>query len=328
MVFRAANTVKSIILPTSILIFIGLGLGTSLTSALSLKIAAFNIRLLSPKILEPENRDRLKGIILTLKKNDIVLVQELIGHGYTAVIERILNELNSDQPFVDEWAEVHSELLPRNNDVRHREAYAYFYRTRKVSVIGDENGYCQWPERATTDETDERDGDCTIRSEIINDETARTFVFKRPPFIVKFATAARNVRNRFRFGFIGFHAIYSNVSACKKEVEQLDLVYKNMKKVWNMEDFIIGGDFNTRPNKGNNNWGPLFNDPYYMSVINYGVWTNVAQTQTYDRLVLAGNQMRNYYVEGSGKPSKFAGENGRPISDHYPVRLKLRINRN
>jgi endonuclease/exonuclease/phosphatase family metal-dependent hydrolase len=178
-----------------------------------------------------------------------------------------------------------------------KEQYAYFYKTSIVSVVAT----YQWPD--TSD------------------------IYEREPYIVRFRASNYAVGD---FGFIGIHV---KPEDAVNEIDKLTDVYNSMTSMWNLQDFILGGDFNAactyvRPA----DWANirLRQDSRFLWVIGDSIDTTSTTTNcAYDRLVLAGSRLRGAYFTGTAVPYNYETALGisnalaLEVSDHYPVEMSL-----
>jgi len=178
-----------------------------------------------------------------------------------------------------------------------KEQYAYFYKTSIVSVV---NTY-QWPDTAD--------------------------FFEREPYIVRFRASSYAVGD---FGFIGIHVKPEDAVA---EIDRLTDVYDNVKNLWNLQDFIIGGDLNAGCTYVKASDWPnirLRQDSRFLWTIGDSVDTTASSTVCpYDRLVLAGTKLRGAYLANTAKAYNYETGLGisnalaLEVSDHYPVEMSL-----
>jgi endonuclease/exonuclease/phosphatase family metal-dependent hydrolase len=188
-------------------------------------------------------------------------------------------------------------LSPRLGRTSSKEQYAYFYKTSVVSVV---NTY-QWPDTAD--------------------------IFEREPYIVRFRASSYAVGD---FGFIGIHV---KPEDAVNEIDKLTDVYNSMINLWNLQDFIIGGDLNAGCTYVKAADWPnirLRQDSRFLWTIGDNIDTTSTTTVCpYDRLVLAGTKLRGAYFTGTAVPYNYERGLGitnalaLEVSDHYPVEMSL-----
>jgi hypothetical protein len=255
----------------------------------SLRVAAFNIQVFG--VSKMDEPEVVECLKEILIRYDITLIQEIRDSSFTAIYE-LLDEVNSMG--AGNYAMELSDRLGRTSS---KEQYAYFYKTSTVSVVST----YQWPDSAD--------------------------IYEREPFIVRFRASGYTVGD---FGFIGIHV---KPDDAVNEIDKLTDVYYSMRSMWNLDNFIIGGDLNagcTYVSSGD--WANirLRTDSTFLWTIGDSVDTTTSSTNCpYDRLVLAGSNLRSNYMSGTAVAYNY--ENGLGISnalaldvsDHYPVEMSL-----
>ncbi|XP_022450443.1 deoxyribonuclease-1 [Delphinapterus leucas] len=266
-----------------------------LQQALSLRIAAFNIRTFGETKMS--NATLSNYIVQILSRYDIALVQEVRDNQLMAV-GRLLDKLNQDDP--NTYHFVVSEPLGRNS---YKERYLFLFRPDQVSVL-DSYQY---------------DDGC---------EPCGNDSFSREPAVVKFSSPFTQIKE---FAIVPLHAAPSDAVA---EIDSLYDVYLDVWQKWDLEDIMLMGDFNAgcsyvTPSQ----WSSirLRRSPPFQWLIPDTADTTVTSTHcAYDRIVVAGPLLQDAVVPNSAAPFDFQAAYGLSdqialaISDHYPVEVMLK----
>ncbi|KAM9057865.1 deoxyribonuclease-1 isoform 1-T7 [Megaptera novaeangliae] len=266
-----------------------------LQQALSLRIAAFNIRTFGETKMS--NATLSNYIVQILSRYDIALVQEVRDNHLTAV-GRLLDKLNQDDP--NTYHYVVSEPLGRNS---YKERYLFLFRPDQVSVL-DSYQY---------------DDGC---------EPCGNDSFSREPAVVKFSSPFTQIKE---FAIVPLHAAPSDAVA---EIDSLYDVYLDVWQKWDLENIMLMGDFNAgcsyvTPSR----WSSirLHKSPHFQWLIPDTADTTVTSTHcAYDRIVVAGPLLQGAVVPNSAAPFDFQAAYGLSdqtalaISDHYPVEVTLK----
>ncbi|XP_014688666.1 deoxyribonuclease-1 [Equus asinus] len=271
-----------------------LALAGLLQVALSLRIAAFNIRTFGETKM---SNDTLSNyIVQILNRYDIALIQEVRDSHLTAV-GKLLDRLNQDDP--NTYHFVVSEPLGRNS---YKERYLFVFRPDQVSLL---------------DSYQYNDG-C---------EPCGNDTFSREPAIVKFSSPFTQVKE---FAIVPLHAAPSDALA---EIDSLYDVYLDAQQKWDMEDIMLMGDFNAGCSYVTSSQWPsirLRRNPAFWWLIPDTADTTVKSTHcAYDRIVVAGTLLQEAVVPDSAVPFDFQAAYGlndqtaEAISDHYPVEVTL-----
>ncbi|XP_046522597.1 deoxyribonuclease-1 [Equus quagga] len=271
-----------------------LALAGLLQVALSLRIAAFNIRTFGETKM---SNDTLSNyIVQILNRYDIALIQEVRDSHLTAV-GKLLDRLNQDDP--NTYHFVVSEPLGRNS---YKERYLFVFRPDQVSLL---------------DSYQYNDG-C---------EPCGNDTFSREPAIVKFSSPFTKVKE---FAIVPLHAAPSDALA---EIDSLYDVYLDAQQKWDMEDIMLMGDFNAGCSYVTSSQWPsirLRRNPAFWWLIPDTADTTVKSTHcAYDRIVVAGTLLQEAVVPDSAVPFDFQAAYGlndqtaEAISDHYPVEVTL-----
>uniref|UniRef100_A0A7N5KCR8 Deoxyribonuclease n=1 Tax=Ailuropoda melanoleuca TaxID=9646 RepID=A0A7N5KCR8_AILME len=252
-----------------------LALAGLLHVALSLKIAAFNIRTFGETKMS--NTTLSHYIVQILSRYDIAVVQEVRDSHLTAV-GRLLDILNQDDP--DTYHYVVSEPLGRNS---YKERYLFLFRPDQVSVR-DSYQY---------------DDGC---------EPCGNDTFNREPAIVWFHSPLTAVQE---FAIVPLHAAPLDAVA---EMDALYDVYLDVRQKWDLEDIMLMGDFNAgcsyvTPSQ----WASirLRTSPAFQWLIpDTADTTSTATHCAYDRIVVAGTLLQHAIVPDSATPFDFQAAYG------------------
>ncbi|XP_036683093.1 deoxyribonuclease-1 isoform X1 [Balaenoptera musculus] len=270
-------------------------LAALLQQALSLRIAAFNIRTFGETKMS--NATLSNYIVQILSRYDIALVQE-VRDNHLMAVGRLLDKLNQDDP--NTYHYVVSEPLGRNS---YKERYLFLFRPDQVSVL-DSYQY---------------DDGC---------EPCGNDSFSREPAVVKFSSPFTQIKE---FAIVPLHAAPSDAVA---EIDSLYDVYLDVWQKWDLENIMLMGDFNAgcsyvTPSQ----WSSirLHKSPHFQWLIPDTADTTVTSTHcAYDRIVVAGPLLQGAVVPNSAAPFDFQAAYGLSdqtalaISDHYPVEVTLK----
>ncbi|XP_055990988.1 deoxyribonuclease-1 [Sorex fumeus] len=272
-----------------------LALAGMLQVALSLRIAAFNIRTFGEAKIS--NATLANYIVQILSRYDIAVVQEVRDSHLTAV-GTLLDKLNEKGS--DTYHYVASEPLGRST---YKERYLFVFRPDQVSVL---DSYLY-------------DDGC---------QPCGNDTFSREPAIVKFSSRYTEVKE---FAIAPLHAAPTEAVA---EINSLYDVYLDIRKRWNLENIMFMGDFNAGCSYvSQSQWATirLRTDPTFLWLIPDSADTTVTITVcAYDRIVVAGTELRNAIVPGSAgifdfqTAYKLSSQMALAISDHYPVEVMLK----
>lgn len=252
-----------------------LALAGLLQVALSLKIAAFNIRTFGETKMS--NATLSHYIVQILSRYDIAVVQEVRDSHLTAV-GRLLDALNRDDP--DTYHYVVSEPLGRSS---YKERYLFLFRPDQVTVL-DSYQY---------------DDGC---------EPCGNDTFSREPAIVRFHSPLTKVQE---FAIVPLHAAPLDAVA---EMDLLYDVYLDVRQKWDLEDIMLLGDFNAGCSYvAPTQWASirLRTSPAFQWLIpDTADTTSTATHCAYDRIVVAGTVLQHAIVPDSAAPFDFQAAYG------------------
>lgn len=262
-----------------------------------MKIAAFNVKTLG--ITKVEDEFVVPYLIEIMSRYSVVVILEVRDTSGEAM-EMLLQKLNSascnqNNPFFM----TASDPLGRET---YKEQYVCFYREADVTL---EDCY-QYPD----------------------DQVGNVDAFAREPYILRFYCPNTVVKN------LVLIPIHTKPDDAEKELNDLDYVVQAVMKKWGTEKIMILGDFNA-----DGRYLPLEQKsriqiccPPYCWLIDDDVDTTTSNCNdnTYDRIVVFGEEMLEAVVPGSAKAFNFqrefnlTDEQALSISDHYPVEVELK----
>ncbi len=258
-----------------------------------ISIGAFNIQVFGQSKMDKAGVPEI--LVDIISRYDVILIQEIRDISETAIYE-LLELVNTETG--GQYALLLSDRLGRTSS---KEQYAYFYKTKVLSVL-DTHHYDDGPEP---------DGD----------------VFEREPYLARFQVLSHTLN----FSLIGIHAAPADAEA---EVDALLDVYEDMQAYWQETDVILLGDFNADCTyiSDNDQAGiRLWQDPRFVWWIDDDVDTTTRTTDcAYDRIV-THSDLKSRVVAGSAGVFRFDLAYGlsaletEVVSDHYPVEIKIRV---
>ncbi|XP_068585706.1 deoxyribonuclease-1-like isoform X1 [Cebidichthys violaceus] len=261
-----------------------------------MKIASFNVQRFGlTKVSDP---DVLSALVKIVSRYDIIVVLEVVDVS-GASVKTLLEELNKVNT-THHYALQISTRLGRN---RYKEQFLFLYRDDVVDLI-----------------------DCyQYEDDQLNDVDA----FAREPYILHFKPRNTVLKN---IVLIPVHAAPWDT---EKELDELYEVFLVVKDKWKTDNIMILGDFKAD--------GPhvtqkemeeirIRSDKNFHWLIGDDVDTtsNTSNEQSYDRIVVYGEDMLAAFVPNSAKPFNFhkeftmTEEMALRVSDHYPVEVELR----
>ncbi|ELW72124.1 deoxyribonuclease-1 [Tupaia chinensis] len=275
-----------------------LALAGLLQVALSLKIAAFNIRAFGESKM---NNVTLSNYITQIVSDyDIALIQE-VRDSHLVAVGKLLDKLNRDVP--DSYHYVVSRPLGPST---YKERYLFLHRRDQVSVL-DSYDYTR---------------------EHCKDHPCSNHTFSRPPIVVKFSSPCTHVKT---FTIVPLHAAPEAAAA---EIDALYDVYQDVREKWATEDIMLMGDFNAGCRYVTEAQWPgirLRTDPALQWLIDDTADTTVTSTYCpYDRIVVSGTLLQEAVVPDSATTFDFEAayklskSMALAISDHYPVEVTLK----
>ncbi|XP_042081761.1 deoxyribonuclease-1-like 2 isoform X2 [Haplochromis burtoni] len=259
-----------------------------------MKIASFNIKKFGKKkVSDPDVLEILTKIV---SRYDIILILEVVDASRES-IEIFMKELNK----------VHEgytyNISDRLGSTRYKEQFMFIYKSDVVTLVNHE----QFNEEATTGK------------DVIN----------RDPYILKLRCSNTVVEDLVMI------PVHTKPKDSVKELDELYDVVMFVKTDWNTDNIMILGDFNADGSyvsdhdmktiriRKDENFHWLIGD-------NVDTTTSTKNTNTYDRIVVYGDDMLNAVEPESAKAFNFKEEfnldekQALKVSDHYPVEVELK----
>ncbi|XP_041365098.1 deoxyribonuclease-1-like 2 isoform X2 [Gigantopelta aegis] len=259
----------------------------------SVRIGAFNIKHFGDsKMRDSVVADQIKRIV---SGYDIILLQEVRDKDESSLVT-LRNMLQSDLPdkkfqFVASW--------PLGRSSQYKEQYAYFYRTKTVTIID------------TYQFNDTNYGD----------------VFEREPFSV-FVRVASKERS-LELALIGLHAQPTNAMA---EINALDHVVLAVLARWQPKNLVVLGDLNADcryAKEADLDATSVFTD--FTPLIGHDADTTVKTSTTcaYDRINVHGSELKQkiiqHGVDDFEKNMGLTSTEAYDVSDHFPVDFSIDV---
>ncbi|XP_030634125.1 deoxyribonuclease-1-like 2 [Chanos chanos] len=261
-----------------------------------MKIAAFNIQKFGrSKISDPAV---LSTLIKIISRYDITVILEVVDASGTSV-DTLLEELNKFNKKHHYTLQISSRL----GRTRYKEQFMFLYRDDLVDLIGS----YQYEDNKEGEED----------------------VFAREPYILRFRCLTTVLKD------LVLMPVHTKPDASVKELDELYDVFLEVKKKWNTDNVMILGDFNADGSYVSNREMKeirIRTDKKFHWLIrdNVDTTTSIGNDNTYDRIVVYGDDMLNAIVPHSAKTFNFQQEFGLTeeealkVSDHYPVEVELK----
>ncbi|MBN3305830.1 deoxyribonuclease gamma [Amia ocellicauda] len=262
-----------------------------------MKIASFNIQKFGKN--KVADKKILPILIKIVSRYDIILILEVVdttGRAITKFFQE-LNKANKSQPYTMQL----STRLGRNV---YKEQFMFLYRKDLVEL---------------TDSYQYEDNQA-------GDQDA----FAREPYILRF-----NCLNTVLKDLV-LIPVHTKPEDSEKELDELYDVFEIVKKKWDTDNIMMLGDFNADGayiSKAKMKRIRIRKDPNFHWLIGDDVDTTAStgNDNTYDRIVVYGDDMLDAIVPGSAKPLNFqkefalSEETTLDVSDHYPVEVELKV---
>ncbi|XP_073669702.1 deoxyribonuclease 1 like 4, tandem duplicate 1 isoform X1 [Paramisgurnus dabryanus] len=261
-----------------------------------MKVASFNIQKFGKtKLSDPLVR---KTLIKIVSRYDIVVILEVVDSKGDAV-DDFLKELNKSNKTHHYTLEI-STRLGRGN---YKEQFMFLYRDDLVDLVGS----YQYEDNQPGDED----------------------AFAREPYVLRFTCHKTVLKD------LVLIPVHTKPEDSVKELDELYDVFQNVKEKWKTDNIMILGDFNADGSYvSNKNMKKIRirSDKNFHWLITDDVDTtaNTSNDNTYDRIVVYGDDMLDAVVPGSAVPFNFqkayklTNENALKVSDHYPVEVELK----
>ncbi|XP_058615690.1 deoxyribonuclease 1 like 4, tandem duplicate 1 isoform X2 [Onychostoma macrolepis] len=264
-----------------------------------MKVASFNIqRFGKSKLSDPFV---LKTLIKIVSRYDIIVILEVVDSSGDAV-DHFLEELNKFNKTHHYTLEI-STRLGRGN---YKEQFMFLYRDDLVDLVG------------SYQYKDDQPGD----------EDA----FAREPYVLRFKCHKTVLED------LVLVPVHTKPEDSVKELDELYDVFQEVKMKWKTDNIMILGDFNADGSyvsdeemetiriRSDNNFHWLIGD-------DEDTTASTRNDNTYDRIVVYGDDMLKAVVQDSAKPFNFqeayklTDEDAKKVSDHYPVEVELKRKR-
>ncbi|XP_041837280.1 deoxyribonuclease-1-like [Melanotaenia boesemani] len=262
-----------------------------------MKVAAFNGKNLGIK--KVKDKDVCKHLIEIISRYSVVILLEVVDKNGEAMklLLKTLNSTgdNSKHPYSIKA----STSLGRQT---YKEQYVCLYREDEIKLK-----------------------DCMqYEDNQVGDEDA----FAREPFILRFSCPTTAVKD------LVLIPVHTKPEDAEKELDELHDVVEYVRKKWETDNIMILGDFNADGqylSQKKKKRIRIYSPPYNW-LIDDDVDTTASNNNfnTYDRIVVYGDTMKDAIVPGSAtafnfqKSFKLTDEEALGISDHYPVEVELK----
>ncbi|ESO91187.1 hypothetical protein LOTGIDRAFT_105537 [Lottia gigantea] len=264
-----------------------------------LRIGSFNIKTFGKsKMNKLVVAERIAKIV---SGYDVLLIQEIKDKAGLSII-KLFDMVTKLNP---EFGYVMSDRLGRGV---YKEQYAFFFRTDRV-YVKSEFQYDDGPDDGTD-------------------------VFSREPFCIQFWQTMTALMLSV-FAVCGIHIEPGKVP---EEMDGLLDVYNVVAARWGTRNVVLTGDFNADGSyltRTEEEKLLLKNDPRFLWVIGSeaDTTTKIKSNNAYDRILVAGTELQNAIVPGSGKVDRFDLEESPilteseayAVSDHYPVEVSFKF---
>ncbi|XP_059425049.1 deoxyribonuclease gamma-like isoform X1 [Carassius carassius] len=264
-----------------------------------MKVASFNIqRFGKSKLSDPFV---LKTLIKIVSRYDIILILEVVDASGDAV-DNFLKELNKFNKTHRYTLEI-STRLGRDN---YKEQFMFLYRDDLVDLVGS----YQYEDNQPGDED----------------------AFSREPYILRFKCHNTVLED------LVLMPIHTKPDDSVKELDELYDVFQEVKRKWKTDNIMILGDFNADGSYVSNKKMKTIRirtdeNFHWLISDDEDTTTSTKNDNTYDRIVVYGDDMYDAVVPNSAKPFNFqkayklTDEEALKVSDHYPVEVELKRKR-
>lgn len=261
-----------------------------------MKIAAFNIQKFGrSKVSDPHILNILVKII---SRYDIILILEVVDITGKAVetLMQALNKANGEHHYT-------LKISTRLGRTRYKEQYMFLYRDDLVDLVGS--------------------------YQFDDEKTEGLDVFARDPYILRFRCLNTVLKDLVMI------PVHTKPEDSETELDELYDVFVHVKQKWRTDNVMILGDFNadgSYVSKTDMKTIRIRSDKNFHWLIGDDVDTtaSTANTNTYDRIVVYGDDMLQAVVPNSAKTFNFqkayqlTDEQALNVSDHYPVEVELK----
>ncbi|XP_052446758.1 deoxyribonuclease gamma-like [Carassius gibelio] len=261
-----------------------------------MKVASFNIQKFGKtKLSDPFV---LKTLIEIVSLYDIIVILEVVDSSGDAVDNFLkeLNKFNMTHPYK-------LEMSPRLGRDNYKEQFMFLYRDDLVDLVGS----YQYEDNQPGDED----------------------AFAREPYILRFKCHKTVLED------LVLMPVHTKPEDSVKELDELYDVFQDVKTKWKTDNIMILGDFNSDGSYVSNKKMKTIrirSDKNFHWLISddEDTTTSTKNDNTYDRIVVYGDDMYDAVVPNSAKPFNFqkayklTDEEALKVSDHYPVEVELK----
>ncbi|KAL2091004.1 hypothetical protein ACEWY4_013267 [Coilia grayii] len=259
-----------------------------------MKVASFNIQKFGrSKISDP---DVLNILIRIVSRYDIIMILEVVdasGDSVKTFLEA-LNKANRKHHYT-------LQISSRLGRSRYKEQFMFLYRDDLVDLVGS----YQYADKQSGDED----------------------AFEREPYVVRFKCLNTVLKDLVMI------PVHTKPEDSEKELDEMYDVFLHIKDKWKTDNVMILGDFNadgSYVSKKDMKEIRIRSDKNFHWLISDDVDTTVnkGNDNTYDRIVVYGQDMMEAVVPNSAKPFNFQAayglstEQALKVSDHYPAEEK------
>ncbi|XP_031681587.1 deoxyribonuclease-1-like isoform X1 [Oncorhynchus kisutch] len=261
-----------------------------------MKVASFNIQKFGKRKLS--NPNTLATLVKIVSRYDIIVILEVVDKRETSV-KKFLEELNK----ANKKQHYTLQISTRLGRDKYKEQFMFLYRDDLVDLVGS------WQYE------DNQVGDVDA--------------FAREPYILRFKCLNTVLED------LVLIPVHTKPDDSAKELDELYDVFLEVKKKWKTDNVMILGDFNADGSylsKKGMKAIRIRSDKKFHWLIEDDVDTtaNTGNDNTYDRIVIYGDDMLEAVVPNSAKPFNFqieyglSEEDALKVSDHYPVEVELK----
>uniref|UniRef100_A0A096MB62 Deoxyribonuclease 1 like 4, tandem duplicate 1 n=2 Tax=Poecilia formosa TaxID=48698 RepID=A0A096MB62_POEFO len=269
---------------------------SGLSKCTNMKIAAFNIQKFGRS--KVSDADVLKILVKIISRYDIIVILEVVDASGKSVdtLVQALNKANRKHHYT-------LKISTRLGRTRYKEQYMFLYRDDLVDLVGS--------------------------YQFDDEKTEGLDVFARDPYILRFRCLNTVLKDLVMI------PVHTKPEDSEKELDELYDLFVHVKKKWKTDNVMILGDFNadgSYVSKKDMKTIRIRSDTNFHWLIGDDVDTTASteNTNTYDRIVVYGDDMLQAVVPKSAKTFNFQKayklsiEQALKVSDHYPVEVELK----
>ncbi|KAL0977942.1 hypothetical protein UPYG_G00163590 [Umbra pygmaea] len=261
-----------------------------------MKVASFNIQKFGKnKLSDPQV---LATLVKIVSRYDMLVVLEVLDANGKAMKTFLveLNKANKDRPYT-------MELSTRLGRDVYKEQYMFLYREDMVELVDS----WQYEDKQPGDED----------------------AFAREPFILRFKCLKTVLKDLVMI------PVHTKPEDSVKELDELYDVFQEVKKKWKTDNVMFLGDFNADGSYVSGKKMKTIRirsdkDFHWLITDDVDTTANNGNDNTYDRIVIYGDDMVEAVVPNSAKPFNFqkayklSDADTLKVSDHYPVEVELK----